>query len=444
MSNNDHSAPTMYERIPAVAALNNVPGFDPVKLLRKTVSSKTKEPVLKLYLPYKKLWFRLLYPNGRIKLNRLRMTEQVAIYEAQVFLDRMDNEPISSFTACCTKEDSPNGRYLQDAQDEATDEALSAAGFGLQFADVSMTSQEKRFGSEIPVSQAGAIASNTAAAPATVVPASVNTRQAAPKQVTLPANTVKQAPIAEAMPNARTTVPGKTAVQRAGVNAQTGKAPVVNPSQGMAGTVNQNVAVPKAAPTVKPSAAPVTPPANVVNIPSNVKSQKPEAKPASETAKMSSAVQTAAPVQPAMRNEVPKVQTAPQATAEPPKMEGEPANVAQNAFAVLRGAYNAAPAESAPAVPTAPAAPTPSQKDIARTYTPQTPVEEIMKQMSLEEARGIHVETGTCAGMTLGEVADRRAPILRFYTGGGYKGKNNIFLAAAKIVQQSLELKKAG
>ena len=67
-----------------------------------------------------------------------------------------------------------------------------------------------------------------------------------------------------------------------------------------------------------------------------------------------------------------------------------------------------------------------------------------MQQMTLQEARNVPVESGTCVGMTLGEVADKRPPILRFYTGGGYRGKDNIFLAAAKIVQQSLELPKAG
>ena len=78
MSKNDNGIASMYERIPAVAALNKAPGFDPVKLLRRTVSQKTKEPVMKLDLPYKKLWFRLLYPNGRIKLKALRVTEQMA------------------------------------------------------------------------------------------------------------------------------------------------------------------------------------------------------------------------------------------------------------------------------------------------------------------------------------------------------------------------------
>ena len=45
MSKNENQIPTMYEQIPAVAALNRVPGFDPVKLLRRTVSPKTHEEV---------------------------------------------------------------------------------------------------------------------------------------------------------------------------------------------------------------------------------------------------------------------------------------------------------------------------------------------------------------------------------------------------------------
>ena len=53
MSKNENHVPTMYERVSAVADLNRVPGFDPVKLLRRTVSPKTKEEVLRLDFPYK-------------------------------------------------------------------------------------------------------------------------------------------------------------------------------------------------------------------------------------------------------------------------------------------------------------------------------------------------------------------------------------------------------
>ena len=410
----------MYDRIPAVAALNRVPGFDPVKLLRKTVSSKTREPVMKLYLPYKKLWFRLLYPNGRIKLNRLRMTEQVAIYEAQIFLDRTDVEPISSFTACCTKEESPNGRYLQDAQDEATDEALTAAGFGLQFADISMTREQKRFGSEFPVE--GPVATAVPVEQPTVTQPQQPVRAAAPKPVQK-----------AAVPQQSTAGKPNPAVVKAGqVSKQASDPTMRNPVQK------------QARPEVKPSG----------NIPQTAAEAPVVQKPAVASVQTVNPVQPAAfttqtvaapqesvrvPVtQPAEAVDVPvSVVHNPVPRNIPKAVEPNPAavNEAQNAFAVLQGNFGK------------PAAPVPAEAPSAQTvrsYNSQTPVEEIMQQMTLQEARNVPVESGTCVGMTLGEVADKRPPILRFYTGGGYRGKDNIFLAAAKIVQQSLELPKAG
>ena len=87
MNKNEQTA-TMYESIPAVAELNKVPGFDPFKLLRRIISPENGEEMMQLDLRYKKLWFRLANPKGRIRLNALRITEQMAIYEAQVFLER--------------------------------------------------------------------------------------------------------------------------------------------------------------------------------------------------------------------------------------------------------------------------------------------------------------------------------------------------------------------
>ena len=57
MNESKSKVPNMYQTIPAVAALNRVPGFEPMKLLRPARSRKTNEKVLKLALPYKKLWF---------------------------------------------------------------------------------------------------------------------------------------------------------------------------------------------------------------------------------------------------------------------------------------------------------------------------------------------------------------------------------------------------
>lgn len=53
--------PMLYTTNATVAALNHVPGFDPLKFLRRTISRKTGEDVMRLDLRYKKLWFRLAW-----------------------------------------------------------------------------------------------------------------------------------------------------------------------------------------------------------------------------------------------------------------------------------------------------------------------------------------------------------------------------------------------
>lgn len=60
MNKNEHT-PTMYESIPAVAELNKVPGFNPLKLLRRVISPDNGETILQLDLPYKKV----MVPAGK-------------------------------------------------------------------------------------------------------------------------------------------------------------------------------------------------------------------------------------------------------------------------------------------------------------------------------------------------------------------------------------------
>ena len=98
MNATNNNTPMMYQTNQAVAVLNKVPNFDPLRFLRKCVSPKTHEEVLKLDTRYKRLWFRLAYPQGRLMVNALRITEQMAIFEAMVFLDRKDNVPVSTWT----------------------------------------------------------------------------------------------------------------------------------------------------------------------------------------------------------------------------------------------------------------------------------------------------------------------------------------------------------
>ena len=119
---------TLFNAVPVVSELNRVAGFDPLKFLKKTARGHELE------LRYKKLWFRLKYPAGRTRLTPLRITDQLAIIEAKVFFDKDDADPASSYIATMTQENAPAGLYIQAAEHDALDMALTNAGFGIQFA----------------------------------------------------------------------------------------------------------------------------------------------------------------------------------------------------------------------------------------------------------------------------------------------------------------------
>ena len=306
--------PMLYTTNAAVASLNHVPGFDPLKFLRRTISRKTGEDVMRLDLRYKKLWFRLACPTGRLKLNALRITEKMAIFEAKVYRDREDAEPLSSYVANCTLDATPGGLYVEAAQEEALDTALSNAGFGIQFADVGSESEE--YGSEMPV---GAKAE---------IPKPVQTKAEVAESVQKQAETVKSA-----------------------------KADPLD------AIMADDMPVPEQ----------VT--AEVVEKPKTV------------------VLESVQPVQ---------------TPAEPP----------QNVIVL-------------------------EQEPPAAAYTQSTPVEEIRRQMTYEQAQNVIVDCGTCKGWTLAQVADRRAASLRWYV-KGYQGENNILRAAAAIIWDSLQEKQAG
>lgn len=83
------------------------------------------------------------------------------------------------------------------------------------------------------------------------------------------------------------------------------------------------------------------------------------------------------------------------------------------------------------------------QEPPAAAYTQSSPVEEIRRQMTYEQAQNVIVDCGTCKGWTLAQVADRRRASLRWYV-KGYQGENNILRAAAAIIWDSLQEKQAG
>ena len=123
---------TMFMQVPAVSALNKVPGFDPTKFLRKKDIGGAEERV-DMDLKYKKLWFRLAHPSGRFNVTPLKITDQIAIFEAKIFFEKDDAEPVSSYISQQIAQEKQRGLYIKVAQDDAIDHALSDAGFGIQF-----------------------------------------------------------------------------------------------------------------------------------------------------------------------------------------------------------------------------------------------------------------------------------------------------------------------
>lgn len=129
---------SMYDEVEEVKNLNRVNGFDPRKYMR--LISKEGQPG-KLYLDvaYRKLWFRLCFPEGKIVKKLIKLTDNVAIVEARVYLNRNDAEDNFISNALAQKYQSADeqfgNKYVELAETAAVGRALSDAGFGLQFAD---------------------------------------------------------------------------------------------------------------------------------------------------------------------------------------------------------------------------------------------------------------------------------------------------------------------
>lgn len=364
MSDNNNNAKTMYEAVPAAAELNKVPGFDPLKFLRRAGDS------MKLDLPYQKLWFRMAHPNGRMRLTAMRITEQMAIFEAKVFLDRSDAEPFSMSTAQQTTQDSRD--FVKAAQNEALSQALTDAGFGIQLisADAQAGPMEKR--SEAPVERA-------------VEPPASTVVCAAPQQEPHSAPQKGDTP-----------VEGKTPAR-----------PIETPQRAFKGA----------------KAATVT-------------TAPPEESTASET------VEQHLPVEPERTFDTLPVGPSPK--VEQPADENEQADELP-----VRGNVTELPVqhteESEPAAePMQPEDDAAGAADTAvdtPSYTKDTPMEDILQVMTLEQAQQVIVDDGICKGMTIAQVAEKRPVNLRYYLIPG-KSKNNMVRAAAQLVLNSLQ--KAG
>ncbi len=208
------------ETAPAVSKLNEVKGFNPMQFVRKTAQG------YRMDLRYKKLWFRLKYPNGKFKLSALRITDQMAIIEARVYFDKADTEPSASFITQRQAEATPGGLYIEAAQHAALDHALSDAGFGLQFPENDAESGSKQ-GASKKIEQKPIVTETVSEQAADTIKAQEAKRLQADESAAVveqPEETVKTAPIQTVSEinehqtpavNETTTVPSDTAVDTA-------------------------------------------------------------------------------------------------------------------------------------------------------------------------------------------------------------------------------------
>lgn len=123
--------------------LNKVEGFNPFDFVKESFDCYG-EPVIgsngeqKKYLPTaaKIFWFRLLYPNGRFRITRIENgNPYVAIFNAEVFADKNDEHPISTweYGVVASKDDAGSfTSSIQAAETVALGKALSRAGFGCE------------------------------------------------------------------------------------------------------------------------------------------------------------------------------------------------------------------------------------------------------------------------------------------------------------------------
>ena len=122
----------LYKKSEAVAALNRVDGFHPMELARK-IGEEGQEEQLYLDVKYRKLWFRLVNPAGKIISRIITFTENMAVVEARIYLDKCDQEDnyvANSFSQKFRSDDPKFGdKFLEMAETAAVGRALSDAGF---------------------------------------------------------------------------------------------------------------------------------------------------------------------------------------------------------------------------------------------------------------------------------------------------------------------------
>ena len=347
----DKSNEIIYDISAPVAELNKVPNFDPRRFLKKRLSSLTKREIFDMDLKYKNLWLRLKYPQSKVKMTPLRITDKIAIVEAQVFFDMKDSEFVSNYTAT-TNVETDGADYVKTAQYIACDEALTAAGFGCQFSDIR--------GGFIP----------------------------------------KVVPITE---------------------------------EGVDGIVLEETNIPE---------VPVEAPKTTLNSDDIEKTQPETPSEEIEITEETTDENQAVCVEESSDDETTE-ETSNDIVSDEIK-EDKP----QEAEQITVVEENAVVAEVLSIVGDGPETiqETPAQVDendiVISNFTKEMPVDEILKVMTLDEAKAVVADYGICKGKTLEQISQERMPTLKFYS-TTYAGDNNLMRAGAILILNNTDAKAA-
>ena len=109
-----------------INGLNKVDGFDPSAFLRRLTGENGEEQFY-LDVKYRKLWFRLMHPEGKITKRIIKLENEFAIIESRVYLNRNDTE--DAYISCAfaqrwRKEDDAYGlKYVETAETAAVGRA---------------------------------------------------------------------------------------------------------------------------------------------------------------------------------------------------------------------------------------------------------------------------------------------------------------------------------
>ena len=385
----------MYDEVEGIRSLNKVEGFDPRKYMR-LIQNEGQAGKYYLDVAYRKLWFRLRYPEGKIVKKILKLTEQVAIVEARVYLDRNDHEDNFISNALAQKYMSADGqfgnKFVELAETAAVGRALSDAGFGLQFAD--------REGDMDPE----------------VTEAPFDPQMIAGAGGALPEGTYMDSAFQEGAVGDGEVLQEEAFPGQYGIEEYIPMPEEVGQAMGMPPAMHQAGAAPAAAGQVMQGTAPAA------------------ARQAAQGTAHAAARQATQGTAPAAAQMQQHAQAQQPVQGMPPAMQNRQAapNLAQGGTAAVNAGRQAAQkAGNAAAGNTAAAKGANAQA--AGSIRKDMPVEQIYSMLNRDSAAAVVIPMGFNKGKTLGQVAVEKPANLQWYV-DSYGGPDNLLRAAAKFL----------